>query len=90
MSALTITDLSLLERMNFAQIGEVKGGAVNSSSGVTIDAPPDKVRIKGPVNSSTSVQESSSGTTYFGEGVNPSANPLGFYSNLYLANLGFD
>ncbi|WP_017721417.1 hypothetical protein [Kamptonema formosum] len=87
MSALPITDLSFFEEMNFTLRGDIKGGSVSTSSGVTIDAPPDKVKIKGPVNSSTSVQESSSGKTYFGEGVNQSADLLVFYSPLYLANL---
>ncbi len=73
MSALVIPYLNFLEVINFASMGDVKGGLVNTTSGITIEGSPEKVKIKGPVTSSTSVQENSSGTTSSGEVVEPPA-----------------
>jgi hypothetical protein len=74
MSELLIRELNFQEEMNFAALGDVKGGLVNTTSGITIEGSPERVKIKGPLSSSTSVQEKSSGTTSSGEVVEQPAS----------------
>ncbi|GEM_PF-7057843 len=68
MRALMIGDLNFREEITFAFQGDVRGGLVTTESGIKIEGSPEQVKIKGPLSSSTSVQENSSGTSYGGEG----------------------
>jgi hypothetical protein len=68
MRALMIGELKFSEEITFAFQGDVRGGLVTTESGIKIEGSPEQVKIKGPLSSSTSVQENSSGTSSGGEG----------------------